>query len=103
MNEQQTMNEQPNLNEQQTMDEQPNLNEQPIMLKREFSVQECVFAWMCVLVGYIVARAFPVNEYPLGMLIASVVAVSSGLFVFYKLRCVEGVLFISLLWKRIKP
>ncbi len=79
------------MNEQQTMNEQPNVNEQPIVFKREFSIQECVFSWMCVLVGYMVARAFPVNEYPLGMMLASVVAVASGFFVFYKSRKRLGV------------
>lgn len=36
--------------------------------KRVYSSFESVFAWICVLVGYLFCRAFPPAKYPLGML-----------------------------------
>ncbi len=43
--------------------------------KREFKGAESVFAWICMLIGYLFCRAFPPIEKPLGMLIAVVIAI----------------------------
>ena len=52
--------------------------------ERGYTSWECGFAWICVLVGYIVARAFPTDANPIGMLLASLLAIGSALFVFIK-------------------
>ncbi len=43
--------------------------------KREFKGAESVFAWMCMLIGYLFCRMFPPADAPLGMLITSAVAI----------------------------
>jgi len=41
---------------------------EPVPMKpvRDYSAAECVFAWLCLLAGYLFCRAFPVWENPLG-------------------------------------
>ena len=38
----------------------------PVVNKRKFSVIESVFAWVCLVFGYLFCRVFPLSESPLG-------------------------------------
>ena len=42
---------------------------------RDYDAFECVFAWLCILVGYLFCCAFPPTEFPLGAFIVSVFCV----------------------------
>lgn len=53
-----------------------------------YSGFECVFAWLCLLLGYLFCRAFPPSENPLGMLIVavSVLIITAAALIVKKVR-----------------
>ena len=53
----------------------------------QYAISECVFAWICVLVGYLFCRAFPAEEYPMGTFFVFVIAVSAATAVLVKKNC----------------
>ena len=38
----------------------------PVKPPREYKGYECIFAWFCLLSGYLFCRAFPIGSSPLG-------------------------------------
>lgn len=63
-----------------------NLTNQPqspvsVNNRRKFSVIESVFAWMCLLFGYIFCRVFPLSESPFGGLVFTLLLYISGFIV----------------------
>lgn len=52
--------------------------------KKTYTLFESVYAWLCVLVGYLFCRAFPAGQYPLGFFLVSLVCISSAFFVLAK-------------------
>ncbi|MBR5779506.1 MAG: DUF4173 domain-containing protein [Clostridia bacterium] len=47
----------------------------PITDLRDYDAFECVFAWLCILIGYLFCCAFPPTHFPLGSFIVSVFCV----------------------------
>ena len=50
----------------------------PIRNKRNYSVVESVFAWLCLIFGYIFCRVFPLSESPFGGFIFTLLLYLSG-------------------------
>ncbi len=57
---------------------------------RDYSPFECIFAWLCIVIGYLFCRAFPPTEYPLGMFIVMVVGVGITFCVLIKKKAHIG-------------
>lgn len=66
-------------------DNKDNKENKDIYIKeRVFSQTEMVFAWLCVLFGYLFCLAFPPAKHPLGLLIIHTAALVSGVVVLKK-------------------
>lgn len=66
-------------------------NEGLTMPKYVFSGFESVFAWFCLLVGYLFCRAFPLPDNPLGMFILIIVVLCATAALLFKKHAVFGV------------
>lgn len=55
----------------------PEANNAPNTDLRDYSSFECVFAWLCILIGYLFCCAFPPNEFPLGTFFVMVICVAA--------------------------
>ena len=57
---------------------------------RDYSPFEGLFAWVCIVIGYLFCRAFPPTRYPLGMLLVSVVCVAVTFYVLVRRKARIG-------------
>ena len=55
----------------------PEANNAPYTDLRDYSSFECIFAWLCILIGYLFCCAFPPNEFPLGTFFVMVFCVAA--------------------------
>jgi hypothetical protein len=55
---------------------------------RDYDSFEGIFAWICVLIGYLFCRAFPISDYPFGMLLTVIIALGAN-FGFLAKKCVR--------------
>ena len=49
--------------------------------KPKYAVYDSIFAWLCILLGYLFWRAIPVSDYPMGMFLVVLIAVISTIVI----------------------
>ncbi len=66
---------------------------------RDYSAFECVFAWLCLLIGYLFCCAFPPTEFPLGTFIVAFICVVTTVLTLIRKKAKIGPLewFLALL------
>lgn len=66
---------------------------------RDYGAFECVFAWLCILIGYLFCCAFPPTQFPLGTFIVSFICVVTTVLTLIRNKAKIGPLewFLALL------